>query len=153
MLRDLIIKELSSKECVRIGRDEIEAAINEVTETIDWCSSKLERELCLTYAELIRDLINGLSIVRLRKSLISGVKHESLDSDILSRLHKLLKRFYELLLGGFVSNDGRTAVVTIKSIPSRERLIPAGSLVLIPVVEAVILESLGLVSILGGIND
>ncbi len=157
MLRELILKELSNREPVTLTKDVLEGVVNYVQESIDWCVSTFNPRLCMDFLKVVRDITSSLPAVRLRKfiSLRDNLSREfmesSVDYSVLNHATALIRRFLELSFLGLVSG-GKVAARFKEYVMLGGREFPRGATVLIDATEALMLELMGCVEIVGRIS-
>jgi len=157
LLRELILKELSSKEPVVLTKDVIDGASSYIQESIDWCASALNPSLCMEFIGIVNDIISSLSTVRLRKfvnlkdALGNDFAKASADFEVLNRAVSLIRRFMELSLCGLTSG-GKVAVRFRELVTLGNREFPRGATVLVDVDNALLLELLGYAEIIGKLS-
>jgi len=148
LIREMLLRELTMKEHVRIRRDDIERTSAEINDTIDWCASELNVELCAGYVNIIKELMNALGRFRLRKSLSYEPPRESIDYGALMCALRIAPRYHELLFKGLGSANMGVAVRIRRGISVRDRIVTPGTVTFLNELEAVLLEYLGYVEVI-----
>jgi len=142
------LKELTSREHIRIRREDLEKISAEINDTIDWCASGLETELCVKYINMVRELSTALSRFRLKKALSHEPPAKSIDHEVLSCALWIIPRYNELLLKGLSLTHLGIAVRVKRGLSINGRLAPPGTITFLDELEATLLEYLGYVEII-----
>ncbi len=147
MLKELIRNEITSKELVKLGSDDLESVSREVIEGYWWCLSRLDDEVCSKYESLINEVINSLSKVRLSKALEVGVPEGSFDELLLLKLIDVVSTFYKAYFLGLVDAEGYVVVKVLRNFSLGNRVFREGSTTVLDVLSASFLKALGLVKL------
>jgi phosphotransacetylase len=148
-LRDLIRREVSSVVPAEINYEVVEETSNDVAETISFCLSKFELSTCQDYINLVHTFVKNLGKVRVSKFLdIEKTQAESTDNNFLGSIAEIITKYYEILLLGFVGHDKRVAVEIKQAFKLNNRHYLRGGMAFIPILEAILLDSVGIVKIL-----
>jgi len=150
LLKELIKKELTSKDLVEVSNEELEAITKFINENFWWCLSRLELESCKTFERVVNEVIELLAKVRIQKYVEQDFKisPKSFDSHVLKKFVDAIIKFYRLSFKGQVDSDG-TVQVKIKGnfrIGNRDYI--ENTITSLNIIEALALEILGLVEII-----
>lgn len=148
MIREILLRELTMKEHARIHREDLEKISIEINDTVDWCTSSLEVELCTRYVNIVRDLTNALGRFRLKKSLSYEPPVGSADYEALICALRIAPRYHELLFKGLSLSHVGVAVRIRRGISISNRIVTPGTVTFLNELEAVLLEYLGYVEII-----
>ncbi len=148
MIRELLLRELTLKEHARIQREDLERMSVEINDTIDWCSSSMETELCAKYISIIEELSTALGRFRLKKSLSHKLPLESVDREALSCALRIVPRYHELLLKGLTLTHSGVAVRIKRGLLVNGRAVAPGTVTFLNELEAILLEYLGYAEII-----
>ena len=151
MLRDLIRSELLSDKLCEISPEVIENLSKDITETLSWCLSRNEREICLNFKNIVDEFVKAYPLLRIFKYLNAESSLQTIntvDKEILNAMLQVVKRFFEALVKGAIMHDNTVPVVVRKEITLRGRVIPKGAFILLNASEALILEAASYVSVL-----
>ncbi|MCD6340405.1 MAG: hypothetical protein J7L51_00440 [Desulfurococcales archaeon] len=151
MLRDLIRSELLSDKLCEISPEVIENLSKDITETLSWCLSRNEREICLNFKNIVDEFVKAYPLLRIFKYLNAESSLQTIntvDKEILNAMLQVVKRFFEALVKGAVMHDNTVPVVVRREITLRGRVIPKGAFILLNASEALILEAASYVSVL-----
>jgi len=147
MLRDLLRKELSSSEPVKIAKDELELMTEEISQAVAWCSVNPLPESCMNLYRTLEELFKGLARSRFIKSLTKQ-SPQSLDHRFFRTVDDLLVRYYRILVSGLTTPELEVPVIISKGLEVRGRVRDRGVVIYLHLLEALLLENLGIVEIL-----
>ncbi len=150
MLRDLIRNELLSDKLYEITSEVVEGLSRDVIETLMWCLSRNEKEICTNFKNIIDEFIRAYPILRMFKYMSTEVIHEALttlDKNILNTALQIVRRYFEALIKGVITHDDMVPVVVKKDMLLEGRVIPKGALILININKALMLEAASYVNI------
>jgi len=148
VIRELLLRELTTKEHARIQREDLERMSVEINDTIDWCASSMETELCTKYVSIIEGLSTALGRFRLKKSLSYKLPPESVDYEVLSCALRIVPRYHELLLKGLTLTHNGIAVRVKRELSVNGRVVAPGTVTFFDELEAILLEYLGYAEII-----
>ncbi len=151
MLRDLIRSELLSDKLCEITPEIVENLSKDITEALTWCLSHNEKEICLSFKNIVDEFVRAYPSLRIFKYLNTESSLQAIntvDKEILNAMLQAVKRFFEALVKGVVMHDNTVPVVVRKEITLRGRVIPKGAFILLNASEAFILEAASYVSVL-----
>jgi len=147
MLRDLLRKEISSSKPAELTKDELESINEEVSQTIAWCSTNPIPDTCLGLYKSLEKVFKGLARGRFIKSL-GQYTAESLDSRLFRTTDDILTEYYKILISGLATTDLEVPVVINRSVEIRGRVRSKGVVTYLHMLEALLLEKLGILEIL-----
>jgi len=136
------------KESTRIQREDFDKISAEINDTIDWCASSLESELCMKYVDIVKEFSNALGRFRLKKSLSYEPPIESIDREVLKCALEMIPRYYELLFKGLSLTHVGIATRVKRGISVNGRIASPGTIIFMSELEAILLEYLGYVEII-----
>ncbi len=148
MIREFLLRELTLKEHARIQREDLERMSVEINDTIDWCASSMETELCAKYISIVEELSTALGRFRLKKSLSYKLPLESVDREALSCALRIVPRYHELLLKGLTLTHSGVAVRIKRGLSVNGRVVAPGTVTFLNELEAILLEYLGYAEII-----
>lgn len=151
MLRDLLKDELTDLKLSRLSREVVESIVKETSSLMDWCLSVPATDVCEKEITMINDIAEKLGNVRLGKVLEvdpASIDSSSVDSELLSRLISLIRKYEKLVLSGFLDSEGNVLVaVTSDYLVLGNHRYVKGSLTLLKATLALFLEAAGLVRV------
>jgi len=148
MIREFLLRELTLKEHARIQREDLEKMSVEINDTIDWCASSMETELCAKYISIVEELSTALGRFRLKKSLSYKLPLESIDREALSCALRIVPRYHELLLKGLTLTHSGVAIRIKRGLSVNGRVVAPGTVTFLNGLEAILLEYLGYAEII-----
>ncbi len=142
MLRELLRKEISSLEPADLNKEVVEKIQREVYDTLNWCSNTFEHELCKKYSKLLDKAITSLAKVRIMKSIELMPTEGSVDREVITLLDKLMVKYLDISLKGFVDHDNKVPVLIERTIEIKGKVYSKGSVIFMDLYEALLLDSL-----------
>ncbi|MCD6324028.1 MAG: hypothetical protein J7L55_02845 [Desulfurococcales archaeon] len=148
MLRDLIRKELSSATLDALSHEEVEEVSAEISDTMRWCGATPKPEICTRLEAILRTVVKSLSDARLMKQSFSAIPDKSVDSKLLSVIKNLARKYYALALSGIMTHDGKVPIKFKQAIQIGMHTFEPHSLTYIGILDALLLEELGVAEVL-----
>ncbi|MGC8975766.1 MAG: hypothetical protein ACP5KB_06200 [Thermoprotei archaeon] len=151
MLRDLLKNELTDLKLAKLSREVVDGIVREVSSLIDWCLSIPLTEVCEKEVAVINEVAEKLGNVRLGKVLEAdpaSIDSSIIDSELLSKLILLVRKYEKLVLMGLLDSEGNVPVtITSDYLVLDNHRYSKGSLTLLKSTLALFLEVAGLVKI------
>lgn len=154
MLKDLLKNELTDLKLAKLSKEVVDGIVREVSSLMDWCLGIPVIEVCEKEVAMINDIAEKLGNVRLGKILEAdpaAIDSSNIDSELLSKLMELVRKYEKLVLMGFLDSEGNVPVIiTSDYLVLNNRRYSKGSLTLLKSTLALFLEVAGLVKIVRG---
>jgi len=151
VLRDLLKNELTDLKLAKLSREVVDGIVREVSSLIDWCLSIPLTEVCEKEVAVINEVAEKLGNVRLGKVLEAdpaSIDSSIIDSELLSKLILLVRKYEKLVLMGLLDSEGNVPVtITSDYLVLDNHRYSKGSLTLLKSTLALFLEVAGLVKI------
>ncbi len=147
-MRIILSRELREDDLQEITYNKLLSALVSFRDFLLKCL--LERnETCNIVLNETLEIIKELETLRAIKALKGGKTKLSFDSNFLNIIEGIIHRYYSIMIGFEAPYDeyGRVLVKVLKNFEHNGRLLKKNNIILLDIVNAVLLESLGFIEI------
>ncbi|RLG87553.1 MAG: hypothetical protein DRO39_00165 [Thermoprotei archaeon] len=129
-----------------LTKEEVRELGRSITAMLLWCSRPGAIEgVCTRFFSIVKELITVLHNSRVPWH---GAEGEGVDASFLKRVSEIIREYYEALLTSISDSERNVYIEIVRSFEYKGKKYPRGYNTFIPLEDAVLLSSLGLVRVL-----
>mgnify|MGYP005639524599 CR=1 FL=1 len=140
-----LLKSALEGKNIPVSKELVKRLNVDVLKMFQWCNEPHALEsVCSKYFELINSLLKTICDDRISWSDLTG----SIDEKLLARINNILKNYYRYLIVSLHDEEFHVYVEVLHTFEIGDKRYPKGFNCYIPVEDAILLESLGLVKVI-----